>query len=404
MLKRAGRYEILAELGRGGFGQVYRAVDPTLDSMVAIKTLSVDNDASVLARFRNEAAASRRLRHPNIVTIYDFGEQDGTPFIVMELLEGQDLVQVIKDGVKLSLLQKMNIMDQVADGLDCAHRNGIIHRDIKPGNIRLLPDGTVKIMDFGVARMNRERDETRLTQQGDLIGTILYMSPEQFSGGVADALSDIFAYGVTYYELLTGEHPFKSTDPARVMFKISMEDPQPLRSLVPECPESLEQIINRAIQKDREVRYQGLRDLRVDTEPLLFELEQERAGTLAVDAQRLSDAGDFDGALSTIHEALTLDPGNRAVRQLRETIQRELQKQALRSRLQVMLQTAEEQLARREFFGAADCFTGSHDARPKRQHLHGYAVPRQHHSYHPSKSDFANASSVFAPREHQSGK
>jgi eukaryotic-like serine/threonine-protein kinase len=348
-LPKIGKYEIQADLGQGGFGKVYRAFDPTVGRPVAIKILTVEGNQDLLTRFRNEATAAGKLKHRNIVTIYEFGEYNGRPYLVMELLEGQDLVQVIKDGVKLSLLQKMNIMDQVADGLDCAHRNGIIHRDIKPGNIRLLPDGTVKIMDFGVARVNRERDETRLTQQGDLIGTILYMSPEQFSGGVADALSDIFAYGVTYYELLTGEHPFKSTDPARVMFKISMEDPQPLRSLVPECPESLEQIINRAIQKDREMRYQGLRDLRVDTEPLLFELEQERAGTLAVDAQRLFDAGDFNSALAIIHEALELDSGNRAVRQLRETIQRELQKQALRSRLQVMLQTAEEQLARREF-------------------------------------------------------
>ncbi len=346
---KIGKYEVQAELGQGGFGKVYRAFDPTVGRSVAIKILTAEGNPDLLTRFRNEATAAGKLKHKNIVTIYEFGEYSGRPYLVMELLEGQDLVQVIKDGVRLSLLQKMNIMDQVADGLDCAHRNGIIHRDIKPGNIRLLPDGTVKIMDFGVARMNRERDETRLTQQGDLIGTILYMSPEQFSGGVADVLSDVFAYGVTYYELLTGQHPFKSTDPARVMFKISMEEPEPLRALAPDCPEGLEQIINRAIQKDREMRYQGLRDLRLDTEPLLFELQQERARTLVVEAQRLSNAGEFTNALTIIHEALDLDPGNRDVRQLRDVVQRELQKQALQSRLQVMLQTAEEQLARREF-------------------------------------------------------
>jgi tetratricopeptide (TPR) repeat protein len=346
---KIGKYEVQAELGQGGFGKVYRAFDPTVGRPVAIKILTTDGNRDLLTRFRNEASAAGKLKHKNIVTIHEFGEHNGRPFLVMELLEGQDLLQIIKDGVHLTLLQKMNIMDQVAEGLDCAHGNGVIHRDIKPANIRLLPDGTVKIMDFGVARMNRDRNETGLTQQGDLIGTILYMSPEQFAGSVADVLSDIFAYGVTYYELLTGKHPFKETDPARVMFKISMEDPAPLRSLVPECPQGLEDVIGRALQKDRELRYQGLRDLRLDTEPLLFELEQDRARALVVEAQKQSDAGDFTSALSIIHEAMNLDPGNRDLRQLREAVQRELQKQAIESRVKAMLRTAEEQLARREF-------------------------------------------------------
>ena len=251
-VQKIGKYEVQAELGQGGFGKVYRAFDPTVGRPVAIKMLTTEGDRDLLTRFRNEAAAAGNLKHKNIVTVHEFGEHNGRPFLVMELLEGQDLLQIIKDGIQLTLLQKMNIMDQVADGLDCAHRNGVIHRDIKPANIRLLPDGTVKIMDFGVARMSRDRNETRVTQQGDLVGTILYMSPEQFSGTGADALSDVFAYGVTYYELLTGSHPFKSTDPARVMFKITMEDPEPLRLLAPECPEGLEQVVNRALQKDRE--------------------------------------------------------------------------------------------------------------------------------------------------------
>src|ERR1700730_4361789 len=144
MLKRAGRYEILAELGRGGFGQVYRALDPTLDSMVAIKTLSVDNDPAILARFRNEAAASRRLRHPNIVTIYDFGEQDGIPFIVMELLEGQDLQRAVQSRKLLPVWHKMQIMLQVASGLAHAHAHGIVHRDVKPARERYFEQRSVR--------------------------------------------------------------------------------------------------------------------------------------------------------------------------------------------------------------------------------------------------------------------
>jgi serine/threonine protein kinase len=351
-VQKIGKYEVQAELGQGGFGKVYRAFDPTVGRPVAIKMLTTEGDRDLLTRFRNEAAAAGNLKHKNIVTVHEFGEHNGRPFLVMELLEGQDLLQIIKDGIQLTLLQKMNIMDQVADGLDCAHRNGVIHRDIKPANIRLLPDGTVKIMDFGVARMSRDRNETRVTQQGDLVGTILYMSPEQFSGTGADALSDVFAYGVTYYELLTGSHPFKSTDPARVMFKITMEDPEPLRLLAPECPEGLEQVVNRALQKDRELRYQSLRDLRLDTEPLMFELEQARAKTLVVEAEKLSASGEFTSALSIIHEALELDPSNREVRHLREVVQRELQNQAVQSRVKTMLETAEEQLARRDFSNA----------------------------------------------------
>src|SRR5579863_323134 len=138
MLKHTGRYEIVAELGRGGFGQVYRAFDPTLNSMVAIKTLSIDNDAAVLARFRNEAAASRRLQHPNIVTIYDFGEQDGTPYIVMQLLEGQDLQRVIDSRKPIPLWHKIQIMTQIASGLGHAHAHDIVHRDVKPANVMLL--------------------------------------------------------------------------------------------------------------------------------------------------------------------------------------------------------------------------------------------------------------------------
>src|SRR5580700_6391050 len=242
-VKKIGKYEIQAELGQGGFGRVYRAFDPTVGRPVALKILMTEGNKDLLTRFRNEATSAGNLRHRNIVTIYDFGEFSGRPYLVMELLEGEDLTQTISTGKQLTLLQKMNIMDQVADGLDCAHSNGVVHRDVKPANIRLLPDGTVKIMDFGVARMSRDQQATRLTQQGDLIGTILYVSPEQFGGADADALCDIFAYGVTYYEFLANKHPFGSSDPRSVMFKITMEDPPPLRDLLPECPEFLEQIL-----------------------------------------------------------------------------------------------------------------------------------------------------------------
>src|SRR3954463_16632589 len=149
--RKIGKYQIQAELGRGGFGVVYSAYDPTVGRPVAVKVLTVLGDTQLLTRFKNEAAAAGNLRHKNIVTIYDYGDDDGLPYIVMELLEGEDLNQVIAARKSMPLLQKVSIMVQVADGLWSAHRAGVVHRDVKPGNIRLLPDGTVKLMDFGIA-------------------------------------------------------------------------------------------------------------------------------------------------------------------------------------------------------------------------------------------------------------
>src|SRR5579872_6824567 len=151
-VKKIGKYEIQAELGQGGFGRVYRAFDPTVGRPVALKILTAEGSRDVITRFRNEATSAGNLRHRNIVTIYDYGEFNGRPYLAMELLEGEDLTNIIHSRKPLTLLEKMDIMDQVADGLDCAHNNGIVHRDVKPANIRLLPDGTVKILDFGIAR------------------------------------------------------------------------------------------------------------------------------------------------------------------------------------------------------------------------------------------------------------
>src|ERR1700732_1659496 len=162
MVKRIGKYEIQAELGRGGFGRVYRAFDPTVGRDVAVKTLHAGGDRELLVRFRNEAAAAGKLRHRNIVTIHDYGEEDGEPYIVMELLDGADLQRVMQSRRPLTLLQKIQIMGQVAEGLDHAHQNGIVHRDVKPANMMLLPDFNVKIMDFGIALVAQVAG-TRLT-------------------------------------------------------------------------------------------------------------------------------------------------------------------------------------------------------------------------------------------------
>ena len=180
MLQKISKYEIRGELGKGGFGQVYLGFDPDMARLVAIKVLS-SAEPSLVARFRTEAMAAGNLHHKNLVTIHEFGEDQGVFFLVMEYLEGRDLQRVMGEPDTLTLVDKIRIMSQVAEGLQCAHQNGIVHRDVKPSNIMLLNDGTVKLMDFGIARLTRD-DSTRLTQSGFLIGTISYMAPSNSTG------------------------------------------------------------------------------------------------------------------------------------------------------------------------------------------------------------------------------
>ncbi|MCW5981056.1 MAG: protein kinase [Bryobacteraceae bacterium] len=371
-IKRIGRYEVQEELGRGGYGRVYRAYDPTVGRLVAIKILTAEGK-DILTRFRNEAASAGNLNHRNIVTIYDFGDFDGVPYIAMEFLAGDDLSQLIGNRTPLTLLQKVSIMLQVADGLDCAHRNGIVHRDVKPANIRLLPDGTVKIMDFGIARVTRDTATPRLTLQGDLLGTLLYMSPEQVMGGEVDSLTDIFAYGVTYYELLTGQHPFHAADPGAVLYKITSQDPEPVRNLAPDCPELLEQVIRRALHRERELRYPSLRELQIDTEPILIELRQERARQLLEQARDSFAAGDLEAARAQAMEALDLDPSNRETRELRAAIQQKVQRRLLQPRIDELVSKGQQALEQRRISEALESFEAAVRLDSTNQQLKGQA-------------------------------
>ena len=352
---RIGRYQVLGELGRGGFGCVYRAFDASVGRQVAIKVLTAGG-ADVLRRFRNEAQVAGNLRHENVVTVYEYGEYEGQPFLAMEYLEGEDVHHILTSHKPLSLLEKCNIMSQVAEGLECAHRNGVVHRDVKPANIMVRADGRVKIMDFGIARVTQGRDATRLTQEGWVVGTLLYMAPEQFAGGEVDPLCDIFAYGVVYYELLTGMHPFQAPDSRALMFKISFEDPPSIRSIVPDCPEALERVIMRILHKDRELRYQSLKDVQFDTQMVRMELQRRRADELVEEAQRLEAENQPDAAQSVAMEALNLDPSNRVARSLRENLQRRSQQRALQPRIEALLNSGEDYLEKRHFPEAVQRF------------------------------------------------
>jgi eukaryotic-like serine/threonine-protein kinase len=355
VLERIGRYEVKAELGRGGFGRVYRAWDPTVGRMVAIKTLTAGGDPELLQRFRNEAAAAGKLRHRNIIIIHDFGEQDGEPYIVMELLDGEDLQRVMQNQRPLTLLQRMQIMEQVAEGLDHAHRNGVVHRDVKPANMMVLPDGSVKIMDFGIALVTQVAG-SRLTKTGTIPGTLKYMAPEQFRGATNDPLSDIFAFGVTYYELLSGIHPFDGPTQPAIMYNILSGQPRPLSEILPGCPDGLSEVVMRCLHKDREARYTTLDDLQFDLKPILAELKHEHARGLTAEAERLVQAKQYETAQALIRESLELNPADRAARRLRERIQQEMQRQASQPKLEALLNTGRHLLASRKFEDAINTF------------------------------------------------
>jgi serine/threonine protein kinase len=351
MIDRIGEYEVRFELGKGGFGHVYLAFDPRVGRLVAIKVLKAEGDSSLISRFKTEATAAGNLRHKNIVTVYEYGEDKGMQYLVMEYLDGQDLHRLIEGKQPLTLVQKMEIMSQVAEGLHCAHQNKVVHRDVKPANIMVLSDGSVKIMDFGIARLMRE-GATRLTQSGFMVGTVSHMAPEQFSGSDVDALCDIWAYGVIYYQLLAGEHPFPGADFGTMMYAITGRDPQPIRSLCPECPEPLERVITRLLSKDRESRYQTFEDVQFDTTPVLRELQREHASALLGQASGLLRTQKLDEAGALARKILEIDPANPEARRLRELVQDRIKQRSARPRVLNLLKQAESEEARHNYIEA----------------------------------------------------
>jgi hypothetical protein len=243
-------------------GVLYRAQDTVLERDVALKMMLVDfsHDAPTRERFQREARAVARLQHRNVVTIHELGEVEGTPFIVMELLGGRDLDAILKSDVQLTLGQKLEIAAQLCEGLAYAHDQGIVHRDIKPGNVRVLEDGTVKILDFGIAKFA----QSSVTQTGSVMGTPSYMAPEQIMGQPVDGRSDLFSAGVLLYELLAGVKPFQGDSPTAVVYQIMNGEPVPLEKSIPDIPDAINQIVAKALQKNPEHRYSKAREMASD--------------------------------------------------------------------------------------------------------------------------------------------
>jgi serine/threonine protein kinase len=323
---RIGRYRVRARLGKGGMGVVYLGRDEALDRDVAIKTLRIEGspDDESRGRFEIEAKAAARLQHPNIVTVFELGEDRGLPFIAMELLGGQDLETLVRSGEKLSTIERLDIVIQALRGLDFAHNHHIVHRDIKPSNIRVLDDGGVKILDFGIAKV----ESTSVTQAGMMVGTPYYMSPEHIRGGVLDGRTDVFAVGVILHELFAGRRPFMADDPTRVLYRI-VNEPHPRLAEDAAGPSTrgVQRVIDKALEKDADARYASAGAMADDLSTVR---EQYRAPGLSADdslalsqaRKRLSTGSADPATVQTVEAIANANPEAAEAQRLRRIVQR----------------------------------------------------------------------------------
>lgn len=282
-MREVGRYQILDKLGRGGMATVYKAHDPGINRDVAIKFLHANlcEDSEYRARFLREARAAGGLSHPNIVVVHDVGEIEGRPYMAMELIDGDSLTDVLEKEKALPVRDVVVMGMQLARALDYAHSKGIVHRDIKPGNIvRLKGTKTVKVMDFGIAHVDDNSTREQRTQVGDILGTPQYMSPEQARGDRLDGRSDLFSMGIVLYQMLTGSRPFRADSLVALAVKIAKEEPTPIDKLRAEVPASLRRVVERCLAKSPEQRFQSGRELSEALGKVLTELdaaEEERS-------------------------------------------------------------------------------------------------------------------------------
>lgn len=322
-MQKLGKYEILAELGHGAMGVVYKARDPFIGRLVALKTINSNlvDRPDLLERFYQEAQSAGKLQHPNIVTVFELGQEKDTPFIAMEYIDGESLEKIIVEQIDLPMAMKVGYIVRVCQALEFAHKNRVVHRDIKPGNIMVNAEGVVKVVDFGIARLvDFSRTHTNM-----MIGTPAYMAPELFRKKKADERTDIWAVGVTFYELLCYQRPFTG-DGYDIIRSITEDDFPAASSIATECSPELDAVIKGMLRKASADRYQSMEDVLLELEPVWNRMRAEAASVLAERAQRLYERGNLPRAQDTLRRARLIDSSNVLAKSLLEKVSAELRR------------------------------------------------------------------------------
>lgn len=330
-MQKLGKYEILAELGHGAMGVVYKAKDPFIGRLVALKTInsSLVDRPDLLERFYQEAQSAGKLQHPNIVTIFELGQEKDTPFIAMEYLSGESLEKTIVRETDMPLAVKVGYVVRICQALEYAHKNRVVHRDIKPGNVMVNAEGAVKVVDFGIARLvDFSRTHTNM-----MIGTPAYMAPELFRKKKADERTDIWAVGVTFYELICYQRPFTG-DGYDIIRSIMEDDYAPAGSVVPECGAEVESVIRRMLTKSSTERYQSMEDVLLDLEPVWNRLRACEADALAQRGRELYELGDLLKAQDRLRRARQIDSSNTIAKSLLEKISSEIRRTEILPKVQ----------------------------------------------------------------------
>ena len=356
-ITKIGKYDVIEVLGKGGMGVVYKAMDNLIERLVAIKMMTggFAENPDLLKRFYREAKSTGMLQHPNIVIVYELGDHEGNPYLVMEYLEGEPLDKIIAARRDVSMVEKLGYMIQCCNGLGYAHQRGVVHRDVKPANLMVLKDGNCKLVDFGIARIG----DHSMTRTGQVVGTISYMSPEQINAQMVDGRADIFSAGVMLFELLTGVLPFDSKDTASTLLKIIHEDPPPLKSFIQNYPPDLEEVVKKALAKDREDRYATAEDFAFDLSRVQEQLKRLMVSDYVERAKSSIAKADLAKAKEILQLVLKVDTQHAVAKELMQEVQQRLQRQVRGEQIKQLKANAEGALSQRMF---ADALTYAEQA------------------------------------------
>jgi eukaryotic-like serine/threonine-protein kinase len=348
--EKIGKYDIVDVIGRGGMGIVYKGRDPYLDRLVAIKMMtgSFSDNSDLSKRFFREAQSTASLQHPNIVTVYELGDHEGNPYLAMEYLDGESLDSILSSSQQPTLIEKLDLTLEVCRGLSYAHQRGVVHRDIKPGNIMVTRDGGVKIVDFGIAHFG----DNNVTRTGQIVGSISYMSPEQVNGRPVDARTDIFSTGVVLFQLLTRYLPFEGDSPAATLLKIIDEPAPSLRNFLTTYPPELDTILGRALAKDRNLRYSSADELALDLGQAQNQLKQSLIARYIEDARRFIANNDFYKAKDQLLHVLKTDRQHTHAALLLREVQEKIQGVEISKEVEQLRAQAEEALGQEQFEAA----------------------------------------------------